>query len=49
MENTNIEKVEAALADFVIRATQKDATPEDIAVLPGVAQALVGIYRTLIS
>lgn len=33
------------LVDFMERATSKEATPEEIAALPGVAQAYVDSFR----
>ena len=35
-------EVAEALADFVIRASQKGATPEEVAALPSVANVLMG-------
>ncbi len=39
------DKLEALLFEFVERAVKKGATPEEIAVLPEVAQVLMNINR----
>lgn len=39
-----LEEVQNALMDFVKRASEKNATPEEIAALPKVAQVLVDSF-----
>ncbi|EOL45765.1 hypothetical protein [Enterococcus caccae] len=47
MKEKNIqERLEDSLIEFIERASKKDATPEEIAILPSVATVLVKIlYR----
>lgn len=41
----NLDRFVSALIGFVERASQKDATPEEIAALPEVAQVIVNLHQ----
>lgn len=45
MTQEQIFRLEAALLDFVERASDKDATPEEVQALAGVAHVLIEVSR----
>lgn len=47
MDNKKVDEFELALSEFVKRASQKDATAEEVEALPAVARVLLDAIRDL--